>query len=85
MSSYEERSTAVSFVSARDIADVAADVLTPDGPDGAIHTLTGPRSLTHAEIADRLGAAAGSDIRSRRPGGAPAWGGRLDHEPTGLR
>ena len=54
---------AISFVDARDVADVAAHVLTTDGHDRATYTLTGPRALTHAEIADQLGAAAGSVVR----------------------
>ncbi|MEU7745544.1 NAD(P)H-binding protein [Nonomuraea sp. NPDC049158] len=54
---------AISFVDARDVADVAAHVLTTDGHDRATYTLTGPQSLTHAEIAGQLGAVAGSTVR----------------------
>ncbi|MCA2223542.1 NmrA family NAD(P)-binding protein [Nonomuraea aurantiaca] len=54
---------AISFVDARDVADAAAHVLTTDGHDRATYTLTGPQSLTHAEIADQFGAVAGSNVR----------------------
>jgi uncharacterized protein YbjT (DUF2867 family) len=47
---------AVSFIDARDVAEVAAHVLTTTGHEGAVYTLTGPEALTHEEIAARLGA-----------------------------
>jgi uncharacterized protein YbjT (DUF2867 family) len=40
-----------SFVDTRDIASVAAEVLTSDGPKGKICTLTGPATLGIAEVA----------------------------------
>ncbi|MBB5921041.1 uncharacterized protein YbjT (DUF2867 family) [Actinoalloteichus hoggarensis] len=53
---------AVSVVDARDVADAAAVVLTGAGHTGAVYTLTGPRAVTHAEIAAALSSAAGRDI-----------------------
>ncbi|MCX4746671.1 NAD(P)H-binding protein [Kitasatospora sp. NBC_01287] len=53
---------AVSYVDARDVADAAVEALTGEGHEGAIHTLTGPAALTHGEIAEQLGAAAGREV-----------------------
>ncbi|MGB3373984.1 MAG: SDR family oxidoreductase [Microbacterium sp.] len=53
---------AVSAIDTRDIADAAAAVLTSDDHNGRTHTLTGPRAITHSEIADALGAATGNAI-----------------------
>lgn len=53
---------AVSAIDTRDIADVAATVLTESGHAGATYTLTGPRATTHAEIAASLSSASGRDI-----------------------
>ena len=88
---------AISFVDARDVADVAAHVLTTDGHDHATYTLTGPRSLTHAEIAEParrggglgrplLGAVTGTGPRpaDRRRTGSLA-GGRPDRALRLLR
>src|SRR5690348_12752784 len=57
----------VSAVDVRDIADVAATVLTgaaltQAGNEGATYTLTGPAAVTHAEMATALGAALGREI-----------------------
>ena len=52
----------VSAVDVRDIADVAAAVLTQAGHEGATYTLTGPAAVTHAEMAAVLGAALGRGI-----------------------
>ncbi|MBC9714781.1 hypothetical protein H9Y04_19700 [Streptomyces sp. TRM66268-LWL] len=41
---------------------MAALVLTGDGHTGKVHTLTGPKALTHAQIADGLGKAAGHEV-----------------------
>ncbi|RFU36635.1 SDR family oxidoreductase [Actinomadura logoneensis] len=74
------------MIDARDIAECAARVLL-DGPDehhGRTYTLTGPRSVTFDEVADRLGAALGrpvgylpvSDDAKRKAlldYGVPAW------------
>ena len=53
----------VSVVDVRDNAAVAAAALTEDGHEGRTYTLTGPEALTHAEMAKRLSAAAGREIR----------------------
>ncbi len=53
---------AVSAIDTRDISAAAAAVLTTDGHSGRTYTLTGPRAVTHAEIADALSAVAGRDI-----------------------
>lgn len=53
---------AVSYVDARDVAEAAVRVLTTDGHQGAVYTLTGPASLTHDEIAAQLGAATDQSV-----------------------
>lgn len=45
---------AISHVDARDVAAVAAHVLTSDGHAGATYTLTGPEALTYSQVAERL-------------------------------
>ncbi len=52
----------ISLVDIRDIAAVAAAALTKPGHAGKIYTLTGPQSLTHAEMADELSSALGKRI-----------------------
>jgi uncharacterized protein YbjT (DUF2867 family) len=52
----------VSAVDVRDIAAVAAAALTEVGHEGATYTLTGPASITHAQIGAALTAALGRDI-----------------------
>jgi uncharacterized protein YbjT (DUF2867 family) len=52
----------VSAVDVRDIAAVAAVVLTESGHEGATYTLTGPQAITHAQIAAALTAALGRTI-----------------------
>ena len=52
----------VSAIDVRDIAAVAATALTEPGHAGATYTLTGPAAVTHAEIADAIGAAAGRTV-----------------------
>lgn len=56
---------AVSAVDTRDIADVAAHVLTTDGHDGRTYTLTGPRPVTHGDIADAIADATGTPVAFR--------------------
>jgi uncharacterized protein YbjT (DUF2867 family) len=51
------------FVDAGDIADVAVAALTDDRHVGELHELTGPRSLTFAEAAAEISAAAGRSVR----------------------
>ena len=53
----------VSAVDVRDIAAVAAHVLTEDGHQWQRYTITGPEALSHAEIADRLSRVLGRTIR----------------------
>ncbi|MEV4225308.1 NmrA family NAD(P)-binding protein [Nonomuraea sp. NPDC049725] len=53
---------AVSAIDTRDIADAAAAVLTTAGHTGRTYTLTGPRAVTHAQIAAALSAATGRNI-----------------------
>lgn len=74
---------AVSYVDAVDVAAAAAVVLTTDGHDNAIYTLTGPEAVTHAQIAQRLGdlldrpvryqAADASQARAGITEGGGAW------------
>jgi uncharacterized protein YbjT (DUF2867 family) len=52
----------VSAVDVRDIAAVAAVVLTESGHEGATYTLTGPEAITHAQIAAALTAALGRAV-----------------------
>lgn len=52
----------ISAVDVRDIAAVAAAVLTEPGHDGATYTITGPEAVTHEQIAAELGAAAGRTL-----------------------
>lgn len=46
-----------------DIARVAAFVLLGEGHEGAVHTLTGPETMTRAERLRRLGEVLGRDLR----------------------
>ena len=52
----------VSAVDVRDIAAVAAVTLTEPGHEGATYTLTGPASITHAQMAAALTAAHGRGV-----------------------
>lgn len=52
----------VSLIDVRDIGDVAAHALASPDARGVL-TLTGPESLTHAELAERLSSATGVEIR----------------------
>ena len=51
------------FLDADDIADVAVAALTDDRHIGELYELTGPRSLTFAEAAAEISAAAGREVR----------------------
>jgi uncharacterized protein YbjT (DUF2867 family) len=51
------------FLDIDDLADIAVEALTDDRHIGQLYELTGPRSLTFAEAAAEIGAAAGSEIR----------------------
>ncbi len=50
------------FLDAGDIADVAVAALTDDRHVGQLYELTGPRSLTMAQVAAEIGEAAGRDV-----------------------
>jgi len=52
----------ISAIDVRDIADVAAVTLTEAGHEGATYTLTGPASITHAQMAAALTAALGRGV-----------------------
>lgn len=54
---------AISLVDARDVAAVAAHVLTSEGHAGATYTVTGSEALTYQHVAERLGAALGKPVR----------------------
>lgn len=51
------------FVDVRDIAEVAAKVLTSDGHHGRVYDLSGPRALTFAEAVATIASAAGREMR----------------------
>jgi uncharacterized protein YbjT (DUF2867 family) len=51
-----------SFVDTRDVAAVAARVLTEDGHEGRSYDITGPEALSYYDVAERLSAAAGREI-----------------------
>ncbi len=55
-----------------DFAAVAVAALTGDGHAGRVYTVTGPRSLTHAEQIRLIGAAHGRDLRYEELDEAPA-------------
>jgi uncharacterized protein YbjT (DUF2867 family) len=52
-----------SFVDTRNIASVAAEVLTSDGHEEKIYTLTGPAALGIAEVAEILSEVAGREFK----------------------
>ena len=52
----------VSAVDVRDIAAVAAVVLTESGHEGKTYTITGPSAVSHAEMAHAIAAAVGRDV-----------------------
>ena len=53
---------AVSLIDTRDIADAAAAALTDPETAGRTYTLTGPRAVTHTQIAEALSKATGRTI-----------------------
>ena len=53
----------ISMIDIRDIAATAGEALTTAGHEGKIYNLTGPESLSHSEIADKLSAATGRRIQ----------------------
>lgn len=54
---------AVSYVSRGDVAAAAAGVLLGQGHEGAIYSLTGPKSLSGSERAQAVSEASGTDMR----------------------
>jgi uncharacterized protein YbjT (DUF2867 family) len=53
----------VSQIDIRDIAAVAAAVLTEEGHEGKVYTLTGPKAISAAEVARILSESLGREIR----------------------
>jgi uncharacterized protein YbjT (DUF2867 family) len=51
------------FIDVDDIADVAVAALTDDAHIGRLYELTGPRSLTFADVAAEISRAAGREVR----------------------
>ncbi|MFE2721647.1 NmrA family NAD(P)-binding protein [Kitasatospora sp. NPDC059327] len=51
------------YVDCRDIGDVAAAALTGHGIAGGTYSLTGPEAVSHPELASRLAALTGREIR----------------------
>ena len=52
------------MVDVRDIVDVAVEVLTIDGHAGRDYTLTGPESISFAQLAEQLSEALGKDVKA---------------------
>ena len=50
-------------VDVRDIAAVAAEVLTTSGHEGVTYTITGPEALSYAQMASKIGAAIGKPVQ----------------------
>ena len=53
----------IAFIDTRDIADVAAKVLTSNGHEGKTYLLTGPEALTYGQVAEKLGKAVGKPVK----------------------
>ncbi len=53
----------VGHIDTRDVAEVAVAVLTSEGHEGQIYPLTGPESISMAEVAARLSTALGREIK----------------------
>ena len=51
------------FIDVDDLADVAVEALTGDGHEGRVYEVTGPESVTFAEVAATLSELSGRDIR----------------------
>ena len=56
------RDARIGHVDVRDIAAVAARLLTEKGHEGKVYDLSGPEALTYSEIAEKLSAAIGKRI-----------------------
>ena len=53
----------IGMIDFRDIAEVAAKVLTSDGHEGKTYTLTGPASITFDDVAATLSRALGKEVK----------------------
>jgi uncharacterized protein YbjT (DUF2867 family) len=53
----------VGVIDTRDIGNVVATILTSDGHEGKTYPLTGPEALSMGELAGKLSAALGRDVR----------------------
>jgi uncharacterized protein YbjT (DUF2867 family) len=51
------------MIDARDIGEVAAKVLTEEGHEGAVYTLTGPAAISFYEVAEALSEVLGKEVR----------------------
>ena len=58
-----ERNAPIAFIDVRDVAAVAAKILTSDGHIGKIYTLTGPEALSYAQVAEKLSKLLGTTIK----------------------
>lgn len=63
----------VGWVDIRDIAEVAARTLKEEGHEGETYTITGPDSLSMAEVAEKLSEATGREIRHVDVSSGVAW------------
>jgi uncharacterized protein YbjT (DUF2867 family) len=52
----------ISMVDTRDVAAVAAVLLTQPGHEGSEHDVTGPEALSYADVASKLSAAMGRQV-----------------------
>lgn len=69
----------IAFIDARDVARVAAAVLSNGGHESRCYELTGPAALSAAEAAEQLSAALGRSVRYRSvPGWLASIGMRLE-------
>jgi uncharacterized protein YbjT (DUF2867 family) len=92
------RDARVSHIDIRDVAEVAAKVLTETGHENRAYELTGPEALSYAEAAARLGAVIGKRVsyvdvapgdfkKSMLGYGAPEWliDAMIDYEDLSAR
>ncbi len=74
----------IAFVDVRDVAAVAAKVLTSDGHTGKTYTLTGPEALSYTQVAEKISKLLGTPVhyvpitseqlkQSMRQLGMPEW------------
>ena len=52
------------MIDARDIANVAVEVLTTEGHEGKSYTLTGPESISFAQLAEQLSEVVGKTVKA---------------------